>query len=135
MTDQWTDRLSEYLDGELPAETRASLDAHLSGCADCAATLAELRRVVARAHALDDRPVVDHWPAIAALIGSEVTPLAPRRRRVSFSLPQLAAAAIALILLSSGLASWLVRRSPVGQGTPVATQPGATIIPAGRTPG
>jgi len=56
MTDQWTDRLSEYLDGELLTGERTALEQHLLGCADCRATLAELRRVVARAQALDDTP-------------------------------------------------------------------------------
>ena len=39
MHDEWNDRLSEYLDGELePAEQRA-LEAHLAGCAECRADL------------------------------------------------------------------------------------------------
>ena len=63
MKDQWTDRLSEYLDGELGAAERAALEGHLATCAECGATLAELRRVVARARALDDRPpTADLWP-------------------------------------------------------------------------
>src|SRR5207249_2341818 len=49
MKDQWTDRLSEYLDGELGAAERAALEGHLATCGECGATLAELRRVVARA--------------------------------------------------------------------------------------
>src|SRR2546422_208780 len=54
--DQWTDRLSEYLDGELGIAERAALEAHLAGCPACEVILAELRRVVARAQALDDQP-------------------------------------------------------------------------------
>src|SRR2546430_14202811 len=67
MKDNWTDRLSEYVDGTLGAGERAALEAHLAGCAACAATLEDLRRVVARARALDDRPpAADLWPKIAA---------------------------------------------------------------------
>src|SRR3989441_2372570 len=67
MKDNWTDRLSEYADGTLGVGERDALEAHLVGCAACAATLEELRRVVARARALDDRaPAVDLWPKIAA---------------------------------------------------------------------
>src|SRR2546429_4165734 len=65
MSDTWTNRLSEYLDAELPANERAALEAHLPNCAECSATLAQLRRVVARAQGLDDRPpATDLWPAI-----------------------------------------------------------------------
>ncbi|MGH2668886.1 MAG: anti-sigma factor family protein [Gemmatimonadales bacterium] len=102
--DQWTDRLSEYLDGELAAGERSALEAHLAACADCSATLEELRRVVARARLLEDRPpAANLWPGIAA----RLTP----GRRVSFSVPQLLAASIALVLLSGG-GVWLALRPP-----------------------
>ena len=108
MNDQWTDRLSEYLDGELDNQERVALEAHLDACAECRATLAELRRVVARAKGLEDRPPrADLWSGVAAGIGSgKVVDLparaARRARRFSFSVPQLIAASIALVLLSSG---------------------------------
>src|SRR6266516_4772009 len=121
MRDQWTDRLSEYLDDELGAAERTALDAHLASCAECRAILDELRHVVARAAALDDRPpVADLWLDVAARIGlapgpdaHAVVSLAERRarRRVSFTVPQLAAAAIALVVLS-GTAATLLLRSP-----------------------
>ena len=108
MKDQWTDRLSEYLDGELAGSERTALEAHLASCANCRATLEELRRVVGRARALDDRlPTADLWPGIAEHIG--VVSLAARRarRRLSFTVPQLAAASVALALVSGG-AVWLL---------------------------
>src|SRR5439155_1200944 len=93
MKDQWTDRLSQYLDGELAAPERTTLEAHLASCDACRTTLEELRRVVTNARALDDRPpAADLWPAVAARIG-----LSPREqarpvvRRVSFTVPPLAA--------------------------------------------
>ena len=49
MSDMWTERLSDYVDDELAPEQRAALAAHLEGCAECSATLADLRRVAARA--------------------------------------------------------------------------------------
>jgi hypothetical protein len=113
MSDQWTDRLSEYLDGELPADERARLDAHLQGCADCTATLIELKRVTVRARALTDRqPQSDLWPAIAERIGATPPSGVPAirgriGRRWSFSMPELAAAGIALMVLSGGAAWWL----------------------------
>jgi anti-sigma factor RsiW len=110
MKDQWTDRLSEYLDGELGGGERTALEAHLAGCAACAATLVELRRVVARAQALDDRPpTADLWPAVAEQIGvssgaHRVVSLAERRARrgLTLTMPQLAAAAALLLVVGSG---------------------------------
>jgi anti-sigma factor RsiW len=90
MSDRWTERLSEYLDGELPVADQAALEVHLETCSDCSAVLADLRRVVARARSMDvEAPRRDLWPAIATRIGA--TPIRATRveRRWSFSLPQL----------------------------------------------
>ena len=116
MSDQWTDRLSQYLDGDLDEGLRSELQAHLAGCAECSATLAELRRVVTRAGALQERPpATDLWPGIAERIGLGTDQLAVRRRvrhrRLTFTVPQLAAASLALIAVSAGLV-WFALRSP-----------------------
>src|SRR5207244_13548926 len=106
MKDQWTDRLSEYLDEELAAPERTALEAHLASCDGCRTTLDELRRVVTNARALDDRPpTADLWPAVATRIGlsSRARPVV---RRFSFTVLQLAAASVALALLSGG-SGWL----------------------------
>ncbi len=119
MNDQWTDRLSEYVDGELASGERTALEAHLATCTECRATLEELHRVVARAKALEDRaPKADLWAGIHARLtpgrrpaGSPLgRPGVNRPWRVSFSVPQLMAASIALILLS-GSGMWLALRS------------------------
>ncbi|MBI2535380.1 MAG: zf-HC2 domain-containing protein, partial [Gemmatimonadetes bacterium] len=103
MTDQWTDRLSEYLDGELSATERLQIEEHLGGCPACRETLDELRVVVARAASLEDgAPERDLWPAVAERIGAarpEVEQPAGgrwRRLRLTLTVPQLAAAALAL---------------------------------------
>ena len=115
MSDQWMDRLSDYLDGELPDGERIALEAHLPGCAECSAVLADLRQVVARARMVgNDAPRHDLWPGIAQRIGAtaggtHAVDLASHRSlRWSFSLPQLAAAGIALMTISGG-AVWLLR--------------------------
>jgi anti-sigma factor RsiW len=102
MNDQWTDRLSEYVDGELARGEHAGLEAHLATCAECRGTIEELRRVVARARSLDDRPPeADLWPGVAQRIGAgKVRDI--RSRRFSFSAPQLIAASVALMLLAGG---------------------------------
>lgn len=121
MSDPWRERLSEFLDGDLPAEEARRLEEHLESCASCRRTLEELRGVVVRARALEDRPPPrDLWPAIeaglrrgAAGSGSpDVVELATRRRgrgarfdRVALSVPELVAAAVVLLVVGGG-ATW-----------------------------
>ena len=140
MNDTWTDRLSEYIDGTLGETERGALEAHLAGCAACATALDELRRVVARARALDDRPpAADLWPGIAEQIGvssgaHQVVSLAERRtrRRVAFTVPQLAAAAALLLLLGSGSAYLALHRSPSGGAIAQrGPAPDLTVAPVG----
>jgi hypothetical protein len=136
MSDQWTDRLSEYLDGDLTEAERAAVEAHLEDCRECAETLAGLRRIVMRARSLEDRPPAhDLWSGIAKRIGApERIEAAPRRRRIAFSVPQLLAAGIALAVLSGG-SVWLLRSSPSSvavQPTP-GPQNGAAITHVGLT--
>jgi anti-sigma factor RsiW len=142
VTDRWIDRLSEYVDGSLEAGEALALEAHLAECAECAATLAGLRAVTARAAALPPRePARDLWPEIAARLAprsaerpSLAVALATALRgffasltvrRLSLSLPQLAAAALALVLVSGG-AVWIAfraRPTPAPAPAPVALQP------------
>jgi anti-sigma factor RsiW len=132
MSDNWTKRLSEYLDGDLPANERVALEAHLPGCAECRATLDQLRRVVARAQALDDRPpTADLWPAIARHVGVVSLDARRARRRLSFTVPQLAAAAVALALLSAGSAWLLGRRPTATQAAQSATTASPILTNAG----
>src|SRR5438034_1691900 len=123
MHEEWTDKLSEYLDGELPDDERRAVDAHLRSCAECSAVLAALKRVVARAQGVGTGvprpPAADLWDGIAARIEAPQHRLvslsrrsaegakADPARRVTFTLPQLAAAAV-LIAAVSGGAVWSV---------------------------
>ncbi|MBA3885848.1 MAG: zf-HC2 domain-containing protein [Acidobacteria bacterium] len=119
-----TDRLSDYLDGELAADEREAVAAHLTGCAGCAAVLDELRGLRAHAAALPESlpPAADPWPAIAARIASH----GESRRapwRMSFSVPQLAAAAALLLAVGMG-AMWMLQ-PPGAPGTREASRPAA----------
>jgi hypothetical protein len=121
MTDQWNDRLSDYLDDELTPGERAALEAHLATCRDCAVTLEELREVVSRAGALVPRPpAADLWPGIAPRLdrAATVTPFQarPAGRRFSFTMPQLVAAGLALMVMSGG-AVWVIQHG--GRATEV----------------
>ena len=111
MHQEWTDQLSDYLDGELNAGERDAVEAHLRGCTACAAVLNDLKRVVARAAAAEARPPrADLWGGIAERIGpaaapARVAPFAGREaKRFAFTAPQLAAAAALLIAVSGGIA-------------------------------
>ena len=137
MSDRWTDRLSDYLDEELPEGERVALESHLQACRECSAVLADLRRVVRRAQSLREQvPPRDLWPGIASRIGA--TPAAERdvvdlgagrrgSRRWTFSLPQLAAAGLALMTLSGG-AVWLLSSDSQSAAVPAVT------LPAGDSP-
>jgi hypothetical protein len=116
MTDQWTEKLSDYLDGELDTLESEALEAHLLQCAECGQTLQQLRAVVARAGAVADRePPRDLWPEIAARLAAPQVELltdeatSRSKRRLSFSIPQLAAASVAIMLMSAGTMYMLVR--------------------------
>ena len=137
MKDQWTDRLSEYLDGELASPERTTLEAHLASCDGCRTTLDELRRVVTNARALDDRPpTADLWPAVAARIGlSARVRVRPGVRRFSFTVPQLAAASVVLALLSGG-GAWLIGRRGIVPTPPVlVTERAPALLNASAYPG
>jgi anti-sigma factor RsiW len=136
MNDQWSDRLSDYLDEELAPAERHALESHLGGCPQCQATLAGLRDVIFRAHELPDlEPGRDLWPAIAARL--RVTPQERswwkrvidrvwHEGRVSLSLPQLAGAAsvvaivTALVMLSRGA-------GPSSAPVPASVSPGGAV--------
>lgn len=125
--DEWADRLSEYIDGDMGERDMEALEVHLLECGECAVTLEELRAVVAEAGALPAVPPErDLWPEIEARLaprgGARATPDADviplrRRRRVTFTVPQLAAAGLALALASAS-GTWAALRR-------------ATALPAG----
>jgi anti-sigma factor RsiW len=139
-TDAFTSRLSEYIDDELPAAERHSVDAHLAECESCRTTVGELRRVVAHAaNAKDSAPVNDLWPGIYSRIRSESTTarVSPFRRaisaRLSFTIPQVAAAGLTLMVLSGGLV-WMARSGdPRADLQPIRAQveeKGSAVAPA-----
>jgi anti-sigma factor RsiW len=138
MTDRWTARLSEYLDGDLDAAERAALETHLPGCPECRRTLEALKSVVARASGLDAAgPPSDLWPAIERRIGARGTRAASgsrgswRGREWAFSTPQLVAAGFLLVVLSGGVV-WTAMTVRVGGHAPLAERAatGTSAVPA-----
>jgi len=121
MTDPWTNRLSDYVDGDLEEPERTELEAHLHGCVECRTLVDHLRMVQQRARELEDLPPdSDLWQGIAERIRgirpgeSQVVDLDARRarrvRRFQFTVPQLVAASVALMAVSAG-GVWLSKPS------------------------
>jgi anti-sigma factor RsiW len=129
MHDTWIDRLSDYVDGDLAEDERLKLEAHLADCSRCRDTVKQLRVVVAQAGALEDRlPTGDLWKGVAERIGAHqsrepgVVSLEERRakRRITVSIPQLAAAGIVLVLISAAT-TMLLRPDASPLGPPEAS--------------
>jgi hypothetical protein len=122
--EEWTDQLSDYLDGELPAGAHGAVAEHLRSCASCAAVLNDLTRVVTRAESVEARPPqADLWAGIANRIETDgpaaepglVIPFVGRgARHFTFTLRQLAAAAAVLMAVSGGIA-WELRAAWTGR--------------------
>jgi len=149
MHDSWIDKMSDHIDGLLSEADARGLADHLDACAECRSIEMELRAVVAAAQAAPAlEPNRDLWAGIAARIDNSAPGVSPPdhqesedrfrgqagkgrsavARRFSFSMPQLAAAAIILMALS-GSAVWLLT-GPT-DGTPVAS---GTIIQSAGDP-
>jgi anti-sigma factor RsiW len=115
---EWTDKLSDYLDGELSDHDQRAVAAHLAECAECARTLDELREVTAHARSLaPTAPSADLWRGIAdRIVSAEGTrPIVGgfgSRRRFTFTWPELVAASLLLVLVS-GWAALRLTTKPV----------------------
>jgi len=116
MSDEWTTQLSAYLDGELSADEHAAVEEHLASCDECRADLQQLRGVVSWAAGYEGRePANDVWRQISTAIAgtpSGVVNLERRRKprqRMTFSIPQALAAAVALMVVGAG--GWLAARA------------------------
>jgi anti-sigma factor RsiW len=140
VNDHRTERLSDFLDGALEPRERDAVERHLAECDACAATLEQLREVRSRAAALAPIPPDrDLWSAIEARLDQpeprrEVVDLAAERarraRRLSFTLPQLAAAAAALVVVTAAGTWSAFRVTLASRGAPatsVASGPAAAI--------
>jgi len=147
MKDSWTDRLSEYVDGELDAGDLRLLEEHLHDCEDCRVMIDELRLVASTATNLEDRePETDLWPGIADRIRSAHTGETPvvdlrahreARRQFTFTVPQLAAAAAVLLMAGASATILAVRNTGLASepAMQAATQANPEFLPAGMAAG
>lgn len=148
------ERMSEALDGSPSAEERAALDEHIAECAPCRREYLRLSEIVESVRALPRGAAVPTggWEAVSRRIaGTERASSAPvdvlslptarergaggPRRRVSASVPQLAAATIVVAVLSSAV-TWVALRSPlIGSGAGDASTLLGAPVEAGPPPG
>lgn len=125
----WVLQLSDYMDGDLDGTVKEALEAHLAECGSCRAVLRDLREIVARAGALEGiEPARDLWPGISEAMGGggeearviqfPTSGRATRRPGFLLTAPQLAAASVALMLVSAGATWWagagMGARGPAG---------------------
>lgn len=142
MDRNWTDRLSEYLDGELGGGERAALEARLADDAELRALLEQLETVkrAARSAPRHRAPADELWAGIETRL-ERPAPVSDagrrpsrddRRRRWMFTLPQLAAAAGIVLLL--GVSLGRLTDGTAGSGTSSAVTQTATESAAAATP-
>ncbi len=129
-------RMNDYLDGFLEAAERAVIDEHLKACERCAGDLAALADLVAAMGALptEAEPDRDVWPGVRGRIAvadedAKIVQLPGTRRRerrwITMTVPQLAAASIALAFISGG-SVWLAM---LGTATAGGSTQGALVSP------
>ena len=118
--------LNDYADGHLDDVARSGIDAHLSACGDCTATLEQIRDLQLWAQTLP-RAVpapADVWTNVrAATIDNSFS----QRRRVLWQLRYHLAAAAIVLLVAASTVTWYItdsQRRPVvvQQVTPAHTQ-------------
>jgi anti-sigma factor RsiW len=115
--------LPDLLYGRLPAGARASVEAHVDGCAPCRAELELLARVrdVVRAPAIDARRV-----------SSAIPPYRPRSLWVRATQSPVLRIAAAVVLVAG--AAWLTRRQPAVEtrtaGSSQVTPPAPAAVAA-----
>lgn len=141
--DEWSELLSEHLDGSLSPEQALGMETHLRECDACTRLLGELSQVRDAARGLEDRPPArDLWPSIRGAIQPAVledtggaSPAQHRgwglvRRRVTLSLAELSLAA-ALVTIAAGGAAWALRPLTRTAPAPTAGPSGAPASFAG----
>jgi anti-sigma factor RsiW len=134
--------LSAYFEGDLADGERRAVDAHLRSCLRCAKIIRDLEAIRRDAANLPElEPSRDLWAGIAARIDTPVIELAPRQAAPAAQRRtwQLAAAAVLLMAVSSGVTYLLTGTGDRGPGTVTAASSASNAdsvtVPASGTPG
>lgn len=127
---RYLDSIHELVDGTIGPIRRADLEAHLAGCEDCRALVADLQKIRDAAAHLEEVPVPDGiWLQIAGRLRQQgrIREETPALRARSMSRTVLALAAGLIVVIGASLALLVPR---VLRG-PAQTAPGqATTAPA-----
>jgi hypothetical protein len=120
--EQFADMLADFLERDVAEATRAAMETHALGCAECGPLLADLRRLRIDAANLPELvPSRDLWPGVAARIETPVVDLAsrgtanagaPNRRRVPRG-TWLGLAAAGLVAVTATVTRQLTKQSLV----------------------
>ena len=111
-----------YVTGQLSERERRQADEHLARCADCRAQLVELQVMCSQVReASADQPVPEMLGAIKARIRPHARPAtkgssgaAANLLRALFASNWVRAAAVAVILVQSGVLVWMSQHMPLG---------------------
>ena len=125
MTDPWSSRLSDYLNGDLPRAQQVGMAAHLETCPSCRQALDELRQVSEWAAAYQpSTPPTDPWPVIARRIARH-----PHGKRQVFGGHRAALAAAAAIALVAASAVFVMTRQSPPSGIDAGQPGGGAVLP------
>jgi anti-sigma factor RsiW len=117
MADDWTERLSAYLDDEMDVAERTAFERHVVECSECRATLNQLGSLRTWAEGYEGLPTSEAvWVRVREGIKGRsgtakvvsVQEARPRWWRLRFAVPLALAATMALGLVGAG--SWWVGR-------------------------
>ena len=122
--------LEAYLDGELPAETRWAVAAHLADCAECRRQLANLARMreITRSHLAAVPLPAGLQDRLCAALAAEPDP-APRPQSGPWSFPSIVRLAAVLAILAVGIALLAREFVPIAS-TPASLRAEVTLAHA-----
>ena len=130
--ERFAEHLMDHIEGDDDAATRARMEAHAAGCADCRALLADVRRI---SHDAADLPTLapsrDLWPEIAARIEAPVIAIpqlgaldaATRRSRRSVPTWLRPAAAAAALVIATASITYVATHRAERDSTQLAATP------------
>jgi Putative zinc-finger len=124
------ERLSAYLDGELPPEEMSAVAAHVAACPECAARLAEFAAVDEAAAALAATAPSGYFEALPGRMRTRLEP----RRSTARRLPAWTWAAAAALLLAVVTPLTLSKRSSLQMEPPPAAQERPAAAPPPTAP-
>lgn len=110
------ENLLDYLEEDLAADRRATLDAHIANCARCTALLRDINAIRADAAQLPAFTASDElWKGIAARIETPVVPMAERGSRSRTLRPAWIAIAASLLVATTAGVTFLITSRSVAQ--------------------